>query len=66
MPTMKTKRPACVQEHHLEYLDALRARGEANMWGAGSFLMKAFRVTRADAQTILIYWVQTYPDRHPL
>jgi len=61
----QTSRPSIVSEKHLEFLDHLREAGITNMYGAGSYLRKAFEIGETDSHTILSYWMQTFAERHP-
>lgn len=54
-------RPAIVKDEHLNFLDALRLRGETNMFGAGPYLAAEFGLSRAEAYEILSYWMRTFP-----
>jgi uncharacterized protein YciI len=54
-----------VTEEHLEYLDALRELGLANMFGAGPYLQDEFGLDRATATEIMTYWMKTFSERHP-
>ena len=53
-------RPTFITDEHLEYLDDLRDGGETNMFGAGRYLMKAFKVHSPVAREILAYWMKTF------
>jgi hypothetical protein len=55
-----TLRPTFITDEHLEYLDDLREGGETNMFGAGRYLMKSFKVTSTVAREILAYWMKTF------
>jgi len=55
-----TLRPTFITDEHLEYLDDLRDGGETNMFGAGRYLMKSFKLTSPVAREILTYWMKTY------
>lgn len=57
--------PVQPAQEHLDYLDALRASGAVNMFGAAPHLAKAFGLSKADASTILVYWMETFQQRHP-
>ena len=59
------ERPEIVKDKHLVYLDDLRESGITNMFGAGSYLEGAFGLTRKEASTILVYWMESFgnPDR---
>lgn len=56
----KKERPEIVTDDHLVYLDELRESGETNMFGAGEYIQDYFDVSKNDANTILIYWMQTF------
>ena len=60
---MPTERPDIVTEKHLEYLDGLRESGVTNMFGAGTYIEKAFGVSSGEARCILKYWMQTFSER---
>ena len=62
---MNTERPEVVTDEYLEYLDELRESGVTNMFGAGSYLEEEFGLTRNDARTVLMYWMNTFgnPNR---
>lgn len=42
------------------YLDELRASGETNMFGAGSFLAAEYDLQRREAGKVLTAWVDTF------
>ena len=48
----------------LDYLDALRESGVTNMFGAASFLVDAFGMKANDARKVLVYWMETFSERH--
>ena len=62
---MKIERPEIVTEEHLDYLDDLRESGVTNMYGAGAYLERTFKVDNKDAIAILSYWRKTFSSRHP-
>jgi hypothetical protein len=43
-----------------EYLDALRASGVTNMYGAGQYIETAFGVSRRSAVKILVAWMKSF------
>lgn len=53
-------RPQIVENEYLEFLDELRESGTVNMFGAGPYLELEFNLSRADAKTILMYWMETF------
>ena len=42
------------------YLDALRDSGVVNMFGAGAYLQEQFGLSRSEARTILVAWMNQY------
>jgi hypothetical protein len=50
-------------KEHFAYLDALRASGVTNMFGARPYLAKEFSLERLDATTILSAWMQTFDEK---
>lgn len=58
-------RPEVVEDEHLTYLDNLRESGVTNMFGATPFIQKRFGVDKKDAKTILMYWMDSFGERHP-
>lgn len=58
--TPHAKRPAFAKDYHLHYLDALRESGATNMFGAASFLMRDYRMSRDRAVAVLAFWMQTF------
>ena len=59
------ERPEIVTDEQLEYLDALRESGATNMFGAATYVQAEFGLTKVDARTILMYWMQSFGERHP-
>jgi len=50
----------------LVYLDKLRESGVTNMFGAGQYLQNCFLgLTKFTANKLLVYWMQTFSERHP-
>lgn len=50
---------------YFDYLDGLRESGIVNMFGAGQYLEVDFGISKAEARTILIKWMNTFDERHP-
>lgn len=48
-----------VREYY-DYLIRLRDSGETNMWGAAPYIQREFGVTRDEARTILISWIDSF------
>ena len=49
-----------MNKEHYEYLINLRDSGEVNMWGAAPYLVAEFGLTRREARTVLLEWIQTF------
>lgn len=62
MKTETTKRPDCVTQEHLEFLDDLRESGETNMFGARPYLIDEFDLDGKTAGNILTYWMSSFGD----
>lgn len=60
-----TDRPEIVTDEHLTYLDDLRDSGDANMFSSGSYMRGRFGVNRQEAETIVLYWMESFEERHP-
>ena len=54
------------QEQVNYFLDELRESGVTNMFGAAPYIVKEFGVTRKEAKSFLLNWMQTFDERHPL
>ena len=54
-----------MQEEVNDYLDALRDSGATNMFGAAPYIVEEFGVSRTEAKTLLLNWMQTFAERHP-
>ncbi len=65
MSKKKLERPGLVTDEHLEYLDELRESGVTNMYGAGDYVGRQFSVSPKEAQDIVIYWMESFDERHP-
>jgi len=46
----------------LDYLEDLRQSGVTNMYGAGDYLVKEFRISNGKASEILLFWMKNYSD----
>ena len=57
-------KPDIVTDEHLEYLDALRESGVTYMFGASPYIEDTFSVSSKEAKTILMYWMESFGDRH--
>jgi hypothetical protein len=54
------------QEQVNYFLDELRESGVTNMFGAAPYIVEEFGVTRKEAKSFLLNWMQTFDERHPL
>jgi hypothetical protein len=54
------------QEQVNYFLDELRESGVTNMFGAAPYIVEEFGVTRQEAKDLLLNWMQTFDERHPL
>lgn len=52
------------REEYLEFLDNLRESGVTNMFGAGQYLEEAYDLSQNDARDVLLFWMETFGDRH--
>lgn len=55
-------RPEIVKDEHLKWLNALRASGKCNMFGAAAPLAEAFELSKNNARTILVYWMENFKE----
>ena len=63
---MAVEKPNYLTEEHLRYLDQLRESGVTNMFGAVPFILLEFsNLNEQQAKQVLIYWMETFGDRHP-
>ena len=60
----KAERPKTVTDEHLTFLDELRESGATNMYGAAPWLEEAFVLDREVAREVLLYWMQSFSERH--
>ena len=58
--------PLTLQEQANLFLDDLRESGVTNMFGAAAYLVAEFGVSREEAKALLLNWMQTFEERHPL
>jgi hypothetical protein len=49
-----------IENEYYEYLNALRESGAVNMFGAGPYLQDEFGVSRSEARTIVLAWMEQY------
>jgi hypothetical protein len=53
------------EQEVFEYLDDLRESGEANMYGASSYVQEEFGLDKREARDLCIKWRLTFEERHP-
>ena len=53
-------RPEGITDEHLIYLDNLRKSSKTNMFGAGEYIQKHFKISREEAKGILLYWMESF------
>lgn len=46
------------KEEMFQYLEALRASGVINMWGAGEYLQRDFDLKKNEARDVLLEWMK--------
>lgn len=59
-------RPLGLESSHLIFLDNIRDEGKVNMFGAAPLLVEAYGIGKDTARKILMHWMDTYGERHPL
>ena len=47
-------------QEYFAYLDALRESGVTNMFGAAPYLMDEYGLSRSEARTVLMSWMQNF------
>ncbi len=68
MTTVTEKPDVCTEgelQEYLQYLDELRVSGLVNMYGAAQWLEDAFDIQRSTSKPVLLYWMETFSERHP-
>lgn len=59
------EKPDVVKDEHLIFLDDLRQCGVTNSYGSRKYVEREFGVGKDAAKEIVIYWMQTFKNRHP-
>jgi hypothetical protein len=65
IPQAPTKPSFQNLDEMLKYLDELRESCFINMAGATPYIMDEFAISRPEARGVLIYWQETFSERHP-
>jgi hypothetical protein len=58
------RQPWYVTTEELEFLDRLRITGSTNMFGAQPALAAEFGLPDDEARDVLVFWMQSYGQRH--
>ena len=53
------------QEQVFKFLDELQESGVTNMFGAGNYVQKEYRININEANNYVAEWMRTYDERHP-
>lgn len=52
---------------YFEYLDVLRESGKTNMYGAGPYVVRKFKLSDDDARAVVLAWMHHFSeDKFPL
>ncbi len=62
---MPTERPSYCTDEVLVFLDKLRESGVTNMFGAAPYIVEEFGCNKKEAGKSLLYWMDTFAERHP-
>lgn len=54
-----------INDKHLRFLDGLRESGACNMFGASTYLVEMYGMSKRDASATLSHWMATFSERHP-
>jgi hypothetical protein len=54
-----------LQEEVDLFLDELRETGAVNMFGAAPYVVAAFGVTRWEARSLVVNWMENFGKRNP-
>jgi len=55
-----------MMRRYFVYLDELRESGETNMFGAASFLVATFGLSRKEAMEVTYAWMKTFKEGVPV
>jgi hypothetical protein len=58
--SLYSSEPTVLTDEIAEYLDHLRDTGLVNMFGAAPYIESEFGISRMDAKTALIEWMNSY------
>lgn len=50
---------------YFNFIDDLRESGRINMFGAGSYLEEEYPLTKKDARTVMLGWIETFSKEDP-
>lgn len=51
------------KEEVFRFLDSVRESGVINMFGAAPYVQESFDVSRNEAKTLLLEWMDTFAER---
>ena len=51
------------EQEYFDYLEELRKSGDTNMWGASPYLQHAFDLSKAEAKSALLKWMNLHSDK---
>lgn len=51
------------KEEVFRFLDSVRESGAINMFGAAPYVQESFDVSRNEAKTLLLEWMDTFAER---
>lgn len=63
---MKTEFNSESLEQYFAFLDSIRESGKINMFGAAPVLQEVYGLTRQESRKILLEWMDTFSERHPV
>ena len=58
------EKPSIVGDEHLTYLDNLRKSSVTNMFAAAPYVVSNFDCSKKEADVILLYWMESFDERH--
>ena len=61
--SLPSRRPKCVEDSHLEFLDALEARETVSLWEARRYVVAEFSTTDYIAGRIVSHWQRSRKRR---
>lgn len=59
---MEAKKITPKEKEMFDYLNDLRISGQTNMFGAGSYLVKRFKIEPKEASRVLSSWMENFNE----